>query len=143
MKQECAREAEVLEAARSGNWTEELRAHVAGCEGCEDLALVVAAFGGDAERAAAGAEIPLADAIWERALAESRVQKARRALLPIAIAEKLGVAAGVLLAAGLAAWQFPNFETIRAAFAEVELTGGLAVLTPLLVMLFLHVWAEE
>ena len=47
----CPHEEAVTAAARSGEWSDELRDHREGCLICAELTLVVAALAGDAGRA--------------------------------------------------------------------------------------------
>ncbi len=107
--QPCDREEEVMEAAASGRlesrWGEELRAHLAACPGCADLALVADSLRQDNE-AAAEARLPSAALVWWKAQLRARREAAQQALRPVRIAENVVLASTLLLAvlglAGLA-----------------------------------------
>jgi len=100
---ECLREADVIDAIASGRWPDradaDLRAHVASCEVCGDVAEVASAM--SAERDAAwqeAAALPPAQVVWLRAQARARSAAAREAARPIAVMQALGLAsaAGVI-----------------------------------------------
>ena len=55
---ECPRENEVLELVRTGRADDELRAHIASCGGCTDLAAVASALLDDRMTLVRNAEVP-------------------------------------------------------------------------------------
>lgn len=139
---ECCREADVIDAVVAQRWPEradpELRAHVAGCAICADVAQVAGALHQDHEAAFAEAShLPAADLIWFRAQARARAEASRQAARPIAIMQALGLAAatGVIsLLIGLVAywvWQRAEWLTIVPTMASFEPVGfdsmGIAV----------------
>jgi hypothetical protein len=67
----CPRQSEVHELLVSGHWPHacpaELRAHLADCRACADLALVTQAFQHSRAAAAAEVKLPAPGAIWWRA----------------------------------------------------------------------------
>lgn len=93
----CHREESVVQAARSGRWSDELAAHVATCPSCRESSRVARWMTELAETVKAGmAPLPDPYLIWLKARIRRRARGSRRALLPIRIA-------GVLSAIGLAA----------------------------------------
>jgi hypothetical protein len=108
---ECPREADVIDAIAAHRWPEradqELRAHVASCAICADVAEVAAAMSVEHEAASSEVVLPPADLVWLRAQARARAAAAREAARPIAIMQALGLAsaAGVMsLAIGFVAY---------------------------------------
>ncbi len=97
----CDREQQVLEAVRSGrgpaDWDEPLRAHVAACAICRDVALVSAFLLQESEWAAAEVRLPDPELVWWKAQLLARRAAAERAVLPIALTEKLAGAGAVAL----------------------------------------------
>ena len=94
---ECCREADVIDAVTSQRWPEradaELRAHVAACTICADVAQVAAALVEDRDAALIEAgQLPSADVVWFRAQARARADASREAARPIAIMQALGLA---------------------------------------------------
>lgn len=99
--QSCAHEDAIAEAASSGVWTPDLRAHRDGCLSCAELTLVVAAVAMDAEELM-NIATPLPDpgVIWLRARIAEREQNFRRATRAIGWVQRATVA--VVAAIGLA-----------------------------------------
>ncbi len=97
----CPHEEAVTTAARSGEWTPELRAHRDGCLTCAELTLVVAVLAADAEELSA-LEKPLPDpgVIWLRSRLASRERDYLRATRAITWVQR--AAAAVVAAVGLA-----------------------------------------
>jgi hypothetical protein len=105
---ECSREQDVIAAVASHRWPErcdsELRAHVASCEICCDVAEVAAAFDADQDAAWQIARVPSAAHMWWRLQVRARQDAARAALRPIAVVQGLvvvGIAALAVFAIGL------------------------------------------
>lgn len=118
----CAREADVVDAVSSRRWPgradAELRAHVAGCAVCTDVAAVAAALAEDHEAAWVEATaLPPADVVWFRAQARARADAEREAARPIAIMQALGFAcaAGVIsiLIGVIAMWAWTRAEWLQ------------------------------
>lgn len=97
----CTHEDAVAAAARTGEWTPELRAHRDGCMTCAELTLVVAAMAADAE-GLSNLNSPLPDpgVIWLRARLAEREHTFRRATRAIVWVQRTTVA--VVAAIGLA-----------------------------------------
>ena len=111
----CPREAEVLRAGESGEWTPDLRAHVATCPACREVEAVTQILREvvDDEPASMGVS---ADDIWWRAQLQARQAMRANALRPLDTLERaepvvalVGVATllvlrGDAIVSGLFAW---------------------------------------
>jgi hypothetical protein len=98
---ECTREAELLEAAHSGLWPEELSAHATQCPACQELAAVMGLL--LAAPSPATTELPSAGFLWWKGQLQAQRERTERAQRPMAVAEACavaGVAAALLLLAG-------------------------------------------
>jgi len=120
---ECIREADVIDAIASRRWPEragdELRAHVASCEVCADVADVAGAMNAEHDLAwTEAAVLPSAHVVWLRAQARARSAAARQAARPIAVMQALGLAsaAGVIsvLIGMVAYWVWARSEWLLA-----------------------------
>jgi hypothetical protein len=101
----CPRETDVLELVAIGQWPAradaELRAHVAACASCADMAAVAAAVVDARDAGAARVRVPDASLVWFRAQLRAREEAARRAARPLWLAQVAAVAAVVI---ALALW---------------------------------------
>jgi hypothetical protein len=102
---ECRHESDVLDEIGAGRWPEaapaELKAHVAACVVCGDLALAASALHDDAP-AAAPMALPSAGQVWWRAELRSRHEAAHLAQRPILAVQVVAAVVAVLgLVAGL------------------------------------------
>jgi hypothetical protein len=120
---DCGREADVLDAIAAHRWPgrvePELRAHVAGCESCADVAEVASAIGMDYDAALGETVVlPPAHLVWLRAQARARAAAARQAARPVAVMQALGFASAtglVSLAIGFVAyWVWARSEWLLA-----------------------------
>lgn len=119
---ECRREIDVIDAVTSRRWPsrtdEELRAHVASCAICADVAAVASALRDDQDIALAEAHVPSADIVWFRAQARARAEAARQAARPIAIMQALGLAGATgvisLLIGVVAFWVWQRADWLMA-----------------------------
>lgn len=108
---ECPFETDVLDALASRRWPARadasLRAHVAQCAGCADLAEVAGALLNDEDAALAAARVPAAASVWHRAQLRAREEAVRAATRPIGFVQGLAFACAIaaLMAAG--AWGLP------------------------------------
>lgn len=116
----CPREQETLEARRSGQWSEELRAHFAACESCAD-ALLVAGF--MEEATATDVAVPPVGLVWWKAQLRARREAAENATRPIWVAERTAAVAAALGAVVVAAW-LSSESSLLAALS----VGGLVLL---------------
>ena len=154
----CEREAAVLRAVESNNWTEELRSHADTCEVCSEVTLVAHYLQADAQETMAEAPLPDAGLIWWKAQRQARREAAERATLPIVILERVSWGVGALSTAGLLAWFWPQIEAVSGMFrlaweqtsslnlslqpSSYLLVGG-SLLLFLLTFVLYAVWAEE
>src|SRR6476660_6387022 len=99
MIDECLHETEVVEAVANGAWpsacSADLKAHVAACAICGELAAVAGAIRGDCQTARAHLQVPSAGLVWWRAQLRARQQNAEAAGRPITYVH---AAAGALAA---------------------------------------------
>jgi len=116
----CRFEEAVAAAARSGDWSPELKAHRDGCLTCAELTLVVAALAADAEELAAmDAPLPDPSPIWLRARLATRERDYDRATRAIVWVQRAAMA--VALAIGLAF--VPDlWGLVRGAFFGLDLS---------------------
>lgn len=105
---DCCREEDVLDALTSGRWPDraddELRAHVAACAICSDVAEVASAVLMVREAEPTDMRIPSSAVMWWRAQMRARREAAREAARPITVAQVVALVSVVALtAAGLVA----------------------------------------
>ena len=109
LRTECPREADVLDALRSGAWPDgapvDLREHVEGCAFCVGLAELVPALAEDCRASMQDAVVPSSAVMWWRLQMRARREAEARVMRPIAAAQKLALAC----AAGLLAATFGAF----------------------------------
>jgi predicted anti-sigma-YlaC factor YlaD len=124
--QSCPHEEAVAAAARSGEWSDELRDHRDGCLICAELTLVVAALAGDAENLEQAAPaLPDPSLIWLRARLSARRREVHRATRWILLVQRATLA--VAVAVGLAF--LPGlWKVVRDAFASLDLSSSVAAL---------------
>lgn len=109
---DCAREPDVVDAVRSQRWPDraddDLRAHVANCAICADVAEVASAIHAECDAALAeSVSLPPSHVIWLRAQARARTEALRDAARPIAVMQAIGLASAtamVSLAIGAVAY---------------------------------------
>jgi len=92
----CRFEPETTQAARTGRWTEALRAHTGGCPTCRQVVLVTGALASASTDASVRPVDP--HLIWARARQRRRL---RAEILASRIVTGAQVAAGIVLLAGL------------------------------------------
>ena len=95
---ECPRESDVLMMVVTGQWParvpDELRAHVAACETCAELAVAAQAIDTEAESTRPlTRDLPSAGTIWWRAQLRARQEAVRDAVRPMTAVHTLGLAA--------------------------------------------------
>jgi len=122
---ECEFEAEVLAAACQSRWPERvedgLRAHVAGCEICSDVAAVAMAFEGAREATAVCAAVPDAGRVWRLAQIRARREAVKEAGRPITAAQVIAFACAMGL---LGACFGATSEWFQALLRRVDLAGA-------------------
>lgn len=100
----CAHERDVLDLVAIGQWParadEALRAHVAACGTCAEVAAVAAAVRDWADEADAvvPAIVPDASVVWYRAQVRAREEATRRASRPVLVAQLVALVAVVMAA---------------------------------------------
>jgi hypothetical protein len=96
---ECEFESEVLAAALQFGWPDgvdpQLRAHVAGCVICSNVALISRAIDDARQEAYACAPVPDSGSVWWRAQLRARREAAQAAGRPITAAQVLAFACAV------------------------------------------------
>src|SRR5579883_2919674 len=87
----CKYEKELAEALKQGYWpkacTEELRAHVAGCESCNELILVTETFQRARKESVQAASPGSPELLWWRAQLRRRYAATARVARPVTIAQ--------------------------------------------------------
>jgi hypothetical protein len=137
---ECELESEVLAAVLEGRWPEgadaQLRAHVAACGICSEVAAIAGAIAGARKKMSARADIPDSGRVWWLAQRRARREAAESANRPITIAQALAFAcAAVLLCANfgtVSAWLSPFLRRIASGIGDVDLGAWFASATGLL-----------
>jgi len=122
---ECPREQEVIDALTSTQWPDqcgqELRAHVAVCEGCRDLVAIVAPVGEAWLEARADAHVPASGMVWWRAQMRARREAARTAARPITVVQAIAGVVALVLTVGtlalLSPWVAASFATSFSMFS--------------------------
>ena len=115
---ECEKESLVIEAARSGAWDADLRAHTSECTACSDAALAAQALNEMRAIDFAECRIPDAGLMWWKAQLLAKREAGERATGPIAFVERFAYACGLLTFAGACVWQW---HAIRAWFSLLKL----------------------
>jgi predicted anti-sigma-YlaC factor YlaD len=102
MTRECHRSSDVAAAASAGELASaadsELRRHLAECEACRDLALVVTALRGERDRVRREAPAPSAGLVWWRAELRERQEAERRAAAPVTLVHAAAFIAVLIVA---------------------------------------------
>ena len=105
----CAREAEVNEAVRRGNWPDgcaaELRNHVVACRTCADLVLVAESLQLARAEASAAPRLEAPGVLWWRAQLRKRNAAIERIDKPILGAQLFAFAAIIAVGVVALAWQ--------------------------------------
>lgn len=101
---ECPREQDVLDAIAACRWParcgEDLRAHVAQCPVCADLASVASALGDDHDWWWQQARVPSASLVWWRSEMRARTEAARVVSRPVLIAQVVSAMSAMACALG-------------------------------------------
>jgi hypothetical protein len=103
----CAREQDVLDAIAARRWPErcdrDLRAHVAQCAVCADLAEVAPVLRDDHDGIWREARVPSAGLVWWRAEMRARREAARVATRPILVVQ-IAAALSAVVVGGFLLW---------------------------------------
>ncbi len=162
MNQEhCIFEEKIAAANRSGQWSDELLAHLSGCQICEEVALVSSYLSESAAApvSAAIADLPDPTLIWSRAQLAARREAIERAMRPILWVRRFAfaLAAVVFVTAIISAW--PHIASFFAGFVEawshpaqtshsgnsallLLLTAGFLILVPVIFGVYAS-WSED
>jgi hypothetical protein len=130
---ECSREQDVIDAVSSRRWPDRcdhaLRAHVAACAICAEVAAVARALQDDHEAAWRNARVPPSGRAWWRAEMRARQDAARKAAQPITLVQSAAAACagGVFVALVALAW--PMWPTLTAALGLLT-ASSLATVLP-------------
>jgi len=134
----CPYEDAVNLAARSGDWSPELRAHRDGCMTCAELTLVVAALAADAESLSdESIALPDAGLIWMRSRLVARERKFHRATRGIVMVQRaaVAVAAAIGLAFAPGLWNLVKGALAGLSFGSPVAGLPRAAGSPLLVLI--------
>ena len=124
---DCPRERDLIDALTTGQWPdrcdEELKAHVAACQGCLDLAAILGPLAGAWADTRADAQVPASGMVWWRAQMRARQEAASAAARPIAVVQGIAGLAGAALALVCLIAAFPwllSFLVSSGAFIAVD-----------------------
>jgi hypothetical protein len=114
----CPREAEVVEAARSGRWPDELLEHTQSCMACAEVRLVAGFL---VREALATDPEPLPDPrlIWWRARFESRREVARRATRAITVVQAIAATCAAAVGIWVLMWLWPAWRQALGAVGKL------------------------
>ncbi len=121
---DCEREPLVIEAARSGQWDDELRNHAASCPVCADSLLVAPFLEGLAGRDRRESSVPEAGRVWWKAQLLARREAVKRVDEPITILERVAFACAFLSLVGLGIWRWDWIGDRLRGFADVWPASG-------------------
>ncbi|MFZ0639280.1 MAG: hypothetical protein WA020_11410 [Candidatus Acidiferrales bacterium] len=161
MKQaHCVFEEKIVEASRTGQWSDALLAHLADCRACEEVALVAGYLCESAEPSRVDAPLPDAGRIWWRAQVAAKAEAIEKAMRPILWARRFafGACAAVIVAAIVMGWSsigafftgFAGSLAHRNAPASSAQDGSLLLLTAAFFVILLPLvfglyaaWSED
>lgn len=124
---ECPFETEVLDAIASHRWParadEALRAHVAACADCRDLADTAGALLHEHDAAYAEARVPSAALVWHRAQLRAHEDAVRMAARPLGFIQGAAVACGIAVVLALAATTLPLVSNWLPSMPTLRMRG--------------------
>ena len=126
---DCEFESDVLDAVLQNRWPERvdagLRAHVAGCRGCADVAAIAGAIDEARDEMRAHAVVPDSGRVWWLAQMRARREAARAAGRPITAAQVIALACAMgLLGAcfgATSAWFQSGLRQTASGLATIRL----------------------
>lgn len=122
---ECSYENQILDAARTGKWTPELRQHWSDCPSCSEAVLVAEFLNAQAEP-----EVPAAGLVWFKSELRRRQDAMDRAMQPLRWAERAVILAGIVVGLASLAWTAGQSEIAGlTAIGGVVLLAGLGLLS--------------
>jgi ABC-type Fe3+-siderophore transport system permease subunit len=92
---DCQDESAVAAAARSGQWSDELRSHIQACQACAEILLVAQALRRELPGSAT-VPLPAAGQVWWRAQIRARRQDAERAVQPVRLVQTIAALCAVI-----------------------------------------------
>ena len=117
MRRECPRSEAVAAAVAGGgrfdDGSGDLHVHVAGCQSCSDLVLVMSSLRSEWDMSRRAATVPSAGLVWWRAQLRQRQAAQRKATAPVAVAHAIALTL-VLALAGFLAWSFGGAMVVSA-----------------------------
>ena len=123
---ECEFESEVLAAVLQARWPDradaQLRAHVAACQICSDVAAIAGVIEATREELRAGAVIPNSGRVWWLAQLRARREAAEAANRPMIAVQVVAFICAVCLLAGCcraaSTWLLPVFARIASGMVD-------------------------
>jgi hypothetical protein len=149
---ECSREQDVIDALASGRWpsrvADELRAHVASCQICDDTLTVAAPIVAEHDRFSADAGVPSSAVMWWRAQMRAKQEAAREAARPVNVAQIVGAICALAVAVAMIVifsplvrgWAVNTIESLTGDVARVGLQSALLSQGWLMPALLAGVW---
>jgi len=98
LERNCGYEAEVLRAVAGGHIDDELREHIAACDGCADLLSVASAVAEDRRALMREAPIPSSGLMWWRTSMRAREEARRMAVRAATLVQAALIAVAVIVA---------------------------------------------
>ncbi len=143
---ECIAERQVAQAALVGQWTEELLAHLAACEVCQESLSVSEMMRSLAEVPAGLPALPNAAYIWWKAELLERELAEERATRPLFIGQVTAYAAIALGFVALLWWKLPQLQHLLAGATASTLPlalTGLLLVSLSLILTLRALWLED
>ena len=154
---ECIKERLVLRAATNGSWDDELLAHLASCNTCQESLDVSRWMHTLAEVPNAEHPLPNAQYVWWKAQFLEKELAEQRATRPLVIAQFISYAAIALGVIGLMLWKMPQLQQwlsgpIKGAAQTVSFSSAtyetlslvpLILLSALLILCLRAFWLED
>lgn len=134
----CAQEAAVTKAVRTGNWEESLTAHAATCAVCREITHTASWMQALARSSEAISTLPDASLLWWKARLSEKQEKAERAQ---DVSDWVEIASVTAISIGLAAWVAWNWLAVQTSMTRLMVTMQLWVTASSTSLLFLPVSA--
>jgi hypothetical protein len=121
---ECAREPQTLRLVLARRWPDgadaELRAHVASCQVCSDVAAVAALLGPEREASLRRVHVPAAGQVWWRAALRAHAEAAEAARRPILWLQGIAGACAVAIFAAAITLVWPELAAAAGRLASLR-----------------------
>jgi hypothetical protein len=115
----CEKEPLVTEAARCGQWDDDLRRHAADCRICADAALAASFLQQMQRMDREGIALPNAGQAWWKARLKARREAVERATRPVSWAQSAALLCAALSLAGACVWQWNSLRAWLGSLAAV------------------------